>query len=456
MVACPSFAGLDERIKVAIEEPVQGGRYSGISNLRGWAVSPEGVGLRYHEVYIDGAFAFYLGPYGRRSDVGDAFPDYPDSGTGGFSMAFNYKGLSPGEHEIAVRAFDNAGNYNDAITTFSAERFESLFITDDAEVNLSTLSGVTVLNNQTLLFRGATIEGRSWDFNVSWDRASQGLVITNIDDGSSDSGGADGGGYTPPSNDDGIGSTSDSDEDACSGTGYNPNCSDSSSDSTSSSDDGSSDSGGGESGDADSGSEGNGFGAPPDYTRVVATCNTYVTGVEDGGLVWFENGATQEERFEGLEWSEEDPAFFVEFADGLMVVVQYDPALLTKVDRESDWSAFWQVHVGAPPESCAYREPKSARPLIPDYDVGNIYDYRPFDFVEVLPCNEFYPRPASCHTAGIPRFNLDSDKACPTWDLEDQVLIPEAWDYYWLDFRVDPVLNLTRLRYEDGQPWCLE
>ena len=188
MVACPSFAGLDERIKVAIEEPVQGGRYSGISNLRGWAVSPEGMGGYYHEVYIDGAFAFYLGPYGRRSDVGDAFPDYPDSGTGGFSMAFNYKGLSPGEHEIAVRAFDNAGNYNDAITTFSAERFESLFITDDAEVNLSTLSGVTILNNQTLLFRGATIEGRSWDFNVSWDRASQGLVITNIDDGSSDSG----------------------------------------------------------------------------------------------------------------------------------------------------------------------------------------------------------------------------------------------------------------------------
>jgi hypothetical protein len=208
------------------------------------------------------------------------------------------------------------------------------------------------------------------------------------------------------------------------------------------------------SGGADSGSEsgGGGIGAASDYARVVATCSTYATSVSDG-FVEFENGATQEEVIPGLEWSEEDPAFFVEFADGLMFLVQYDPVLLTKVDPESGWTAFWQIHVGAPPASCAYREPKSARPLVPDYDVGNIYDYRPFDFVSVLPCNEFNPRPASCYTAGIPRFNLDSDRACPTWDLEDQVLIPEAWDYYNFDFRVEPVLNLTRLRYE-GEPWC--
>ena len=118
--------------------------------------------------------------------------------------------------------------------------------------------------------------------------------------------------------------------------------------------------------------------------------------------MWFENGATQEERLEGAEWSEEDPAFFVEFADGLMVVVQYDPALLTKVDRESGWSAFWQIHRGAPPESCEYREPRSAEPLIPDYDVGSIIEYGPFEFVGVSPCDAFNPSPASCYTAGDP------------------------------------------------------
>ena len=39
VVTQPTFAELDTRIKVSIEEPVQGERYSGISNLRGWAVS---------------------------------------------------------------------------------------------------------------------------------------------------------------------------------------------------------------------------------------------------------------------------------------------------------------------------------------------------------------------------------------------------------------------------------
>jgi len=58
LLTCSSFAALDERIQVTIEEPVQGERYSGISNLRGWAVSPEGMGSYYLNVYIDGEFAF--------------------------------------------------------------------------------------------------------------------------------------------------------------------------------------------------------------------------------------------------------------------------------------------------------------------------------------------------------------------------------------------------------------
>ena len=86
-VTQPTFAERDTRIKVSIEEPVQGERDSGISNLRGWAVSPEGMGSYYLSIYIDEEFAFYLYPYGDRPDVGEAFPDYPDSDTGGFSMA---------------------------------------------------------------------------------------------------------------------------------------------------------------------------------------------------------------------------------------------------------------------------------------------------------------------------------------------------------------------------------
>ena len=173
-------AGQDERIVVVIEEPAQGERYSGVSNLRGWAVSPEGMGRSYLNVYIDDEFAFYLAPYGERSDVGKAFPDYPDSDTGGFSMAFNYKNLSPGEHEIRVRAYDDAGNYNEAVTTFVAERFESEFIASDSDVDLSTTSSIYVYDDQSYLISGPTIEGKQWDFLLRWDTAGQSFKTEGI------------------------------------------------------------------------------------------------------------------------------------------------------------------------------------------------------------------------------------------------------------------------------------
>jgi len=181
LLACPSYAELDERIQVTIEEPAQGERYSGISNLRGWAVSPEGMGSYLLNVYIDGEFAFRMAHYGQRTDVGNAFPDYPDSDTGGFSMAFNYKNLTPGEHEIRVRAFDNAGNYNDAVTTFTAERFVSPFIGADSQVNVTTLDRVYFYDNQSLLLNGVTVEGNKWDFVLRWDKASQSFKTWGIE-----------------------------------------------------------------------------------------------------------------------------------------------------------------------------------------------------------------------------------------------------------------------------------
>ena len=177
-----SLAGAvrDERIKVSIEEPANGASYSGISNLRGWAVSPEGVGQSLLEVFIDGDFAFYLSPYGERIDVGNAFPDYPDSDTGGFSMAYNYKNLAPGEHEVKVVVYDNAGNHNSAISVFRTERFNSSFIAQDAEIDLSTTDNIYLYDDQTYLVSGATLEGEKWDFILSWDRASQSFKTEGI------------------------------------------------------------------------------------------------------------------------------------------------------------------------------------------------------------------------------------------------------------------------------------
>lgn len=191
------FAGLNEDIKINIEEPVGGGVYSGISNLRGWAIAPEGINRFLLSVYVDGEFAFYMVPYGQRTDVGNAYPDYLGSETGGFSMAFNYKDLTPGEHEIRVLAFDDNEDYNEAVTTFTTERFVGSFISDDSEVDISTSETWSIVDNQTYLITGPTIEGEQWDFELKWDKASQGFKIQRIalsgsDNSSDSSGGGDG------------------------------------------------------------------------------------------------------------------------------------------------------------------------------------------------------------------------------------------------------------------------
>ena len=222
VLACPSLAELDERIKVAIEEPVQGERYSGISNLRGWAVSPEGTGNFYHAVYINDEFAFYMTPYGKRTDVGNAFPDYPNSDTAGFSMAFNYKDLPPGEHEIRVRAYDNLENYNEVVTTFTTERFESTFIASDSDVDVSTTETWAVVDNQTYKVSGATLEGKQWDFFLKWDTASQsfkteGIVPFAADNSDSGSGSGSDPGSSSGSGSFGGGDTSD--EPVCASVG---------------------------------------------------------------------------------------------------------------------------------------------------------------------------------------------------------------------------------------------
>ena len=58
---------------INLEEPVDGGTSSGVSNIRGWAVASDGI--ERIEVYFDGVFGFEV-PYGaNREDVGAIYPD---------------------------------------------------------------------------------------------------------------------------------------------------------------------------------------------------------------------------------------------------------------------------------------------------------------------------------------------------------------------------------------------
>ena len=175
-----AWAEQNKGIKVIIEEPAIGESYSGIANLRGWAVAPEGMTKYYLGVYIDGEFAFNMPHGGARGDVGSAYPSYPNSDQSGFSMAFNYKNLAPGEHTIEVVGYDNNGDYNVASATFSSERFSSEYINDASKVNLSTATDVSLLDRHTISVTGATLENKKWDFTLKWDQASQSFNTVGI------------------------------------------------------------------------------------------------------------------------------------------------------------------------------------------------------------------------------------------------------------------------------------
>lgn len=193
-----AWADRNKDIKVMIEEPAIGESYSGITNLRGWAVAPAGMTKYYLGVYIDGELAFNMPHGGARKDVGSAYPSYPSSEQSGFSMAFNYKSLTPGEHTIEVVGYDNNGDYNAATVTFNSERFSSDYIGDASQVNLSTATDVALVDRHTISVTGATLENRRWDFTLKWDQASQSFNTVGI----LPSGSGSIGGTPPPANND--------------------------------------------------------------------------------------------------------------------------------------------------------------------------------------------------------------------------------------------------------------
>lgn len=183
LVSVNALAIQDADIQLTLEEPAIGGSYASVSNLRGWAVAPSGID--YVEVFINGDYAFNVPMGGSRGDVGNAFPNYPGSDLSGFSLAFNYKNLSPGEHGMTVRAYDTAGNYNEASSTFTTRRFVSPFIANYDNIDLSTIENVYLADNQSMVMNGTSVEGKYWDILLSWDTATQGFEITDIAESSS-------------------------------------------------------------------------------------------------------------------------------------------------------------------------------------------------------------------------------------------------------------------------------
>jgi len=173
LAACTVQAG---DIVLTLEEPSANSRYTGVANIRGWVVGS--AGIHRVELSVDGELMTPIPMGGRRADVGDVYPQYPDSSNSGFSMAYNYSNLVAGQHTIRVRAIDQEGAFKDASATFNTVRFDNPFISDPSSINLgqATLSH----DNRSIVINNMTAAGKTYDIKLDWRTAIQGYAIIDI------------------------------------------------------------------------------------------------------------------------------------------------------------------------------------------------------------------------------------------------------------------------------------
>lgn len=166
----------DTRIVLALEEPPEAAVLSGIGNLRGFAASPDGI--ERVELLINGQASGDIPYGGSRRDVGNRFPDLPDSDDSGFSMAFNYNLLTVGENTITVRAISSIDSYRERSSTFTVTKFHREFFGGSIAADLSATQLATDGND--IAVQGMVIDGETYDVKLRWSTATQGFQIVEI------------------------------------------------------------------------------------------------------------------------------------------------------------------------------------------------------------------------------------------------------------------------------------
>lgn len=165
-----------ETLRLSIETPADGQVYSGIGTFQGWALAQEGIDRV--DLYVDGAF-FQSAPYGgARGDVGNVFPDVPNSVNSGYALAFNYGNLSDGTHTLRAVAVTDNGRTLESFSSFTVTKFHKPFIGPQDSVNLNG-AFCSVQGNQMSVV-DALIDGKSYDISLEWRTGTQGFEIYRI------------------------------------------------------------------------------------------------------------------------------------------------------------------------------------------------------------------------------------------------------------------------------------
>jgi hypothetical protein len=171
----PVLAGGDT-FRLSLEEPVAGSVYSGVGNLRGWSVAT--VGIDRIEVWMDGVYAFDAPYGGLRNDVASIFTDVENSSASGFSLAWNYNDMSPGEHVMTARAYNQNGQFTESSSTFTVTRFHKPFLGAGDQIDLS--GAQCSVSDSQISIGDALMDGQIYDILLEWRTAAQDFQIIEI------------------------------------------------------------------------------------------------------------------------------------------------------------------------------------------------------------------------------------------------------------------------------------
>jgi hypothetical protein len=163
-------------IHMDVEAPSNGQPFTGVGNLRGWAVSSSGIDRV--ELYIDGVYRTPVPMGGSRGDVAKVYPNYPEAATSGFSMAYSYNNLINGAHSMTFRVVDKDGDEQSKTVSFETIGFHTAYLKDPSQVDFSDASFST--SGQSIQVQGMMFDGYRYDAVLTWRPESQRFQFSEI------------------------------------------------------------------------------------------------------------------------------------------------------------------------------------------------------------------------------------------------------------------------------------
>ena len=164
--------------KLFLEVPADGGTYTGIAPIQGWALDERGELGSQIDFYIDGVYQGQIAHGDTRSDVGRAYPSVRNGNLAGFSSAFTFSALSPGWHEIEIITAASNGKPLRASARFRVVRFDAGSYLAGEDAPRFTERCVNRNDGIVCTVRTGDI---SQNVTLKWSRASQSFEIVDID-----------------------------------------------------------------------------------------------------------------------------------------------------------------------------------------------------------------------------------------------------------------------------------